>query len=466
MAVKSGTDTHSRLFDKLEHLLSPIGVEIEEKAKRILSGFMIIFTAPVLLTFSGIHLVRADYPLGFFLLITGGSLAVTIPLIRKIERIVVLSRIHIGFVGVLFLYLLAESGPYGYMAHWLYVYPLVTFFMLGRREGLFYNAIFFLFALIFLIFQEHLSWTTVHQAGFKSRFLVSLFLVNVLAYTFELVRYKFEERLRQNQVKLEEEKVKLADAKKEADRANAAKSEFLANMSHELRTPLNHIIGFTEVVVDGHFGDLNPQQKEYLGDSLAGSRHLLSLINDILDLSKVEAGKLELELTDVNLRVLLENSLVMVKEKALKHNITLSSDLDGIPESIQADERKIKQIQYNLLSNAVKFTPSGGRVRLNAGIADLKDPAFNFQELKNQQPQWIHICVTDSGIGLSKEDLDRIFLPFEQVENTKSRKYQGTGLGLSLTKKLVELHGGKIWAESEGDGKGAILHYTLPLEVS
>src|SRR5208283_2331187 len=158
---------------------------------------------------------------------------------------------------------------------------------------------------------------------------------------------------------------KYLEQKAEAETASRAKSEFLANMSHELRTPLNHIIGFTELVADKQCGDLNEKQGEYLNDALQGSRHLLSLINDILDLSKVEAGKLELEAAEIHLRMLLEGSLSMVKEKAMKHGIRLSSDINGIPEAVQADERKLKQILYNLLSNAVKFTPDGGSVVLS-----------------------------------------------------------------------------------------------------
>jgi signal transduction histidine kinase len=236
-----------------------------------------------------------------------------------------------------------------------------------------------------------------------------------------------------------------------AEQASQAKSGFLANMSHELRTPLNHIIGFTEIVVDKKCGDLNETQTEYLKDVLQSSSHLLSLINDILDLSKVEAGKMELSLGEVHLENLLSSSLLMVKEKAQKHRIQLSRDLNGCPEKIQADERKLKQILYNLLSNAVKFTPEGGSVRV--GVCRVNEISSG---------KGVEFSVTDTGIGIKPEDQERIFAPFEQVENSSSRRYQGTGLGLSLTKRLVDLHGGQIWVESEGEGKGTKFSFIIP----
>ncbi|MGD8948431.1 MAG: hypothetical protein PVI62_17345, partial [Desulfobacterales bacterium] len=193
MMAKRVSETINGFIDKLSCFLSPSELDLEEKSKRILSGLMVIFTAPVLLVFSALHLLRADYPLGSFLLIAGLGLTFSITLLRKFKSVTNFSRIDIGFVGILFFYLLAESGPYGYMAHWLYVYPLVSFFMLGRNEGLVYNTAFYLIALTFLLFQDYLSWTTTHEIEFKARFLVSLFLVGVLAYTFEFVRYKFQE---------------------------------------------------------------------------------------------------------------------------------------------------------------------------------------------------------------------------------------------------------------------------------
>jgi PAS domain S-box-containing protein len=256
----------------------------------------------------------------------------------------------------------------------------------------------------------------------------------------------------------------LLRAKAEADASNRAKSQFLATMSHELRTPLNHILGFTELVLDRNFGELNETQEEYLKDVLHSSNHLLSLINDILDLSKVEAGKLELNPSDIDLKSLLTNSLVMVREKALKHGIRLSAQIDGVPQVICADERKLKQIMYNLLSNAVKFTPDNGTITLGARhFSSVNRCPEDHQEPLPDQREYMEIFVQDSGIGIKGEDLERIFNPFEQVDSAMSRRYQGTGLGLSLTRQLVELHGGRIWAESEGEGEGSTFHFVMPV---
>ncbi|HEY7555575.1 MAG TPA: GAF domain-containing protein [Candidatus Binatia bacterium] len=233
---------------------------------------------------------------------------------------------------------------------------------------------------------------------------------------------------------------------KQLEAANRHKSEFLANMSHELRTPLNAIIGFSEVLGERMFGELNEKQAEYTDDILSSGRHLLSLINDILDLSKVEAGRMELELAKFDLPMAIDNALTLIRERAMRHGIKIHQSVDARVGEFQGDERKIKQILLNLLSNAVKFTPEGGRVDVDAALADGA----------------VEISVSDNGIGIAPEDQERIFEEFRQVGRDYAQKREGTGLGLTLTKKFVEMHGGKIWVESQ-PGKGSKFTFTLPI---
>ena len=268
----------------------------------------------------------------------------------------------------------------------------------------------------------------------------------------EMLRQEIEERKR---AQLETKNATMA-----AEAALRTKSEFLANMSHELRTPLNHILGFTELILDKKVGELNELQEEYLNDVHSSSTHLLSLINDILDLSKIEAGKLEYRPTQIPIREILASSLIMIKEKAMKRNITISKELGDIPESIHADDTNLKQILYNLLSNAVKFTPNGGSIHLAA--KRLSNADIQVKSDRTSSKEYIQISIKDSGIGLKKENLTKIFQPFEQVENSSSRQFQGSGLGLSLAKSLVELNGGKIWAESDGEDLGSMFSFSLP----
>jgi GAF domain-containing protein len=230
--------------------------------------------------------------------------------------------------------------------------------------------------------------------------------------------------------------------------ASHHKSEFLANMSHELRTPLNAVIGFSEVLLQRMFGELNAKQDEYLKDIYASGQHLLSLINDILDLSKIEAGRMELAPAPFHLPTALENAVTLVRERASRHGIALQLDIDPQLGELVGDERKVKQVLLNLLSNAVKFTPEGGRVSLKAGR---KDGA-------------VEIAVTDTGIGIAPEDQAAIFEEFRQVGSDETRKQEGTGLGLTLAKKFVELHGGRIWVESEL-GQGSTFTFTLPIKL-
>jgi GAF domain-containing protein len=239
----------------------------------------------------------------------------------------------------------------------------------------------------------------------------------------------------------------IEDKSRQIEAANRHKSEFLANMSHELRTPLNAIIGFSEVLGEKMFGELNEKQAEYTEDILSSGRHLLSLINDILDLSKIEAGKMELELAKFDLPMAIENALTLVRERAARHGISLKREVDERLGELVGDERKIKQILLNLLSNAVKFTSEGGRIEVKAMQADGS----------------VEISVSDTGIGIAAEDQETIFEEFRQVGTDYSHKREGTGLGLTLTRKFVEMHGGKIWVKSEL-GKGSTFTFTLPIK--
>jgi two-component system, NtrC family, sensor kinase len=234
---------------------------------------------------------------------------------------------------------------------------------------------------------------------------------------------------------------------RELEAASRHKSEFLANMSHELRTPLNAVIGFSEVLAEGMFGEINEKQTEYLQDILESGRHLLSLINDILDLSKIEAGRMELELADFHLPSAIENALILVRERASRRGIKLGSTIDERLGMISGDERKVKQVLLNLLSNALKFTPEGGRIDVGARLDD----------------HVAEVSVADTGIGIAPADQDAVFEEFRQV-GTADKKAEGTGLGLALSRKFIELHGGRIWVKSEL-GMGSTFTFTLPLTI-
>ncbi len=236
---------------------------------------------------------------------------------------------------------------------------------------------------------------------------------------------------------------RLGLAYRELEAVSRHKSEFLANMSHELRTPLNAIIGFSEVLKDGLFGEMAPKQAEYMRDIHASGLHLLSLINDVLDLAKVEAGRMELSVTPFDMPTAIDNALLLMRERALRNGVKLSSQIEGEVGMFSGDERMIKQIMLNLLSNAVKFTPAGGTVAI------LAKPIEN----------GVQVAISDTGIGIAKEEHAAIFQAFGQGEGGRASR-EGTGLGLTLVQRFVELHKGRIWLESE-IAKGSTFFFTL-----
>jgi PAS domain S-box-containing protein len=243
----------------------------------------------------------------------------------------------------------------------------------------------------------------------------------------------------------------LEDARERAEQASRAKGDFLATMSHELRTPLNAIIGFSEILEDQLYGTLNEKQMRYVQHVSGSGRHLLALINDILDLSKVESGKMQLRLSEVDFGRVLEDSMIMIKDRAARHELVVDLRVhDGLANRrFWLDEVKFKQIMYNLLSNAAKFTPDGGRIAVEARLAEAE----------------LLVSVADTGVGLRPADCQRIFGAFEQVDSSHARRQQGTGLGLALTRRMVELHGGRLWVESEGENKGSIFTFSIPANL-
>ncbi len=258
----------------------------------------------------------------------------------------------------------------------------------------------------------------------------------------------------------------LKAAKEEAEYANRQKSEFLANMSHELRTPLNAIIGFSDLLKDEVLGEISQEQHEFLGDIHSNGEHLLELINDILDLSKVEAGQMELELEQASVDEMLQATLSMVRERAMRRTLKLEMECEEDINCWQMDMRRIKQVIINLLANAIKFTPKGGKVHVQARCLDVSAlKELGCDAFLGAEDTFLCLSVSDTGIGISPEDQKRLFKPFVQLEDSMTRKYEGTGLGLALSKKIIDLHDGHVWLSSKKE-HGSTFFVALPPQIS
>ena len=403
---------------------------------------------------------------------------------RKYGNQIFSAKILMLLLGCFLIYLFASSGPRSYNVFWFFIFPPAAFYLMSRPAALLFSGLFIAVGSMVLLLQEQLFLVDRYDARFIITFLSSFLIVSWISFALEAkkTRYRKVAVAVNKQRSVVQAPTRVVEVKHENNLTNNAKSEFLANMSHELRTPLNHMIGFTELVVDQKFGKLNQTQREYLNDALQSSKYLFALINDILDLKKIETGDLELVISDIDVKTLLENSLTMIRERALNHGIQISIDMNGAPMILRADQDKLTQILYNLLSNAAKFTPDGGVVTVSAKTAEVNCRRSDHKEgvkslwtvqtsgdsetSSDIEPiKCVEFVVADSGVGINPADLERIFEHFEQADGSSRKRFQGTGLGLSLSKKYVELHGGRIWADSEGEGKGSTFSFVLPSQA-
>ena len=408
-------------------------------------GITIVISAiPTYFAYGIAYLAFDERPAGFISL-AGGSLFAIALLSYGVFRqyaahwFFLVATLTVALMAVHFT--LGGFASSGMVILWVLVGPLVTIVADSPRNGLRWAIVVALSVIAAAVVDPYVpagnklpqamitTLSALNLLGFASYMLLAVFYyvwrIDVIG---KLVTAEREARMR------------------EIEKASRHKSEFLANMSHELRTPLNAILGFSEMLAERLFGDLNSKQEEYVRDIHESGKHLLSLINDILDLSKIEAGKMELELSEFDVPSALRDAITLVKERAQRHGIALRLEIDPGLGSLHADERKFQQIMLNMLSNAVKFTPDGGSIHVCAkpnGAA-------------------VEIFVSDTGAGIAPEDQAAVFEEFKQVGKDSTRKAEGTGLGLPLTKRFIELHGGTIRLES-APGKGSTFGFTLPI---
>jgi signal transduction histidine kinase len=431
---------------------------------------LLIFLGPFFYAYA-IHFLIDRSTVAFGLMLFG-AISITImiflyiiPSTRKIGvhgfRMIILIGVFVPLIlvniDVIWLQARLEYVP------WLFLLPPLVFSLLGEKGGIHLICLLGVIGILGLIFPLRGHGRAFDLQSFKLQCMLAISCCCLVAIALERTRRQTLGRLIDSEKHLRKTILDLIEAEgearrnlRQAERASRAKSEFLANMSHELRTPLNHVIGFTELVLDDAGPELSTNNRESLGDVLNSARHLLSLINDTLDMSRIEAGKIELACTEVELAPLLQKSLNIVKDSALRKEIGLFAELDDIPARVWVDERKLTQVLYNLLSNAVKYTPHGGRVVVTAHTCTPDTPGDDGRSA-------VEISVSDTGIGLRADECAKLFVPFQRIENPSNRNTPGTGLGLSLARKLVELHGGRIWAESSGEQKGTTFRFTIPL---
>ena len=420
-------------------------------------------------SFSILYLILMNPPLlGILKKIKKNTFAEFFTYVISLMEIIGITAVIHSFGGIQASFLLPI-----YAASIIYVGPLES----RKKPYIIAAFINICFALLLTLERTGILQTIKVNPGFDMswKYRVAIMIaVAPMFFTIAFVSSYMVQLLKRSSERLQEQNEELRLALLKAGESEKIKSEFLTNISHELRTSLHAIIGFPDLLANHHFGELNEKQIDCIKDINVSGRQLLSLINSLLDISKMEAGKMDIDILEINLKTLLENSLNISTKLAERNGIMLPTDIGDCPEMIQADESMIRQTVYNLLSNAIKFTPEGGLIKLSACPLSRLDGRWTTKEGEAlslpigkehsaSHKHWEKISVKDTGIGLKKENKQIIFKPFVQMDSSKSRRHQGTGLGLALCKQFVELHKGSIWAESEGEGKGCAFHFVIPV---
>ena len=447
----------------IREVLRRTDIERKELIRRTLYTYFATISNFFLIVFAVLKIFRNEYILAAALLMAA---MVHVGVVASFSRLSNSNRLMVGvmwFFSILLLVLLVISSPTGHLGLWLFLFPPFSYVMLDIKDALWCNLFFLLCVALILFFPHLFNLPVDFEFSFKIRFFLSLNTVSGLSYLSEMLRHRYELSMLENQEKLVAEKNKMMHAMNIAENASRVKTDFLSNMSHELRTPLNHIIGFSELIGDDAIGSLNDIQKDYLQEVLSSSRLLLSLIDNALMVAKIHNRQMTISKTALDMEMLLRNTVSSNKQTVLQKNIRVDLKTNDLPDIMYADGALLKQAFYHLISNAVKYSRPNGHVVVSAGPAngDIRLPVE-----ENGPLEKLEISFADDGQGLLEKDLQRIFKPFEQVESSISRKYAGTGMGLSLAREIIEIHNGMIWAESDGIDKGAVLRVVLPVEKS